>query len=374
MIAVLHAYSRRNAGDGLLVDLTLERLERAGIGRDKCELFALDASSFTEIPTVHQVGVPGRRPTGGMLLSAGQLMMAAMSAGSNGHLALGRLTKSVHGAAAVVAVGGGYLRTGDIISSLGTLLNHVPQLLAASSANVPSFYMPQSIGPLPGPVGWLVRRLLRGIDRVNVRDDTSYREMRPLMDVHRYPDLALMHLAERLDETVVQGASSGGGVVLVGRELGTGATYPRLLMALASRLAAVTWAVQAEGAGSKSDRIFYRKLGVSDSGELVDVLARDSPAAVVSVRLHGAIQALLSGIPAVHLSYQRKGWSAYADIGLEEFVHDANSFDPEAVVRQVETLGKNPEVLWDLVRKKRPELMEASHQLTAELRQVLALR
>jgi len=60
------------------------------------------------------------------------------------------------------------------------------------------------------------------------------------------------------------------------------------------------------------------------------------------VRLHGAIAALLAGRPAIHLAYERKGWGAYQDLGLDEFVHDARTFDPAAVAAQTRALAADP--------------------------------
>ena len=67
MYLILHGFSRRNAGDGLLVDLTLEPLEAAGIARDDCALLALDPESFGDLARVHRavaLGTVGsqRRP------------------------------------------------------------------------------------------------------------------------------------------------------------------------------------------------------------------------------------------------------------------------------------------------------------------------
>lgn len=371
MIALVHAYSRHNAGDGLLIDLTLEHLRRVGVPREDCELFALDASSFHDFPSVHQVGVAGRKPSPQMVVAAGQLAAAAASVATGGRVDLGQVSRRLREADAIVGVAGGYLRAGDATSSLGTLLNHVPQLGLAARSRVPTVYMPQSIGPLRGPVGALVRRLLGTIDLVCVRDEVSQRELAGGGRLARYPDLVALHLAEQLEGLELSEGGRSGPVILVGRTLNAGGDYVRRLVALAERLSPVIWAVQAEGGGGKSDRLFYRRVGVTDDGSRTDVVGRHPDAVVVSVRLHGALQSLLEGVPAVHLSYQRKGWSAYADLGLEEFVHDARRFDPHEVARQVEGLRRAPEVFWERVVERRPGLLERSDELTTEIGRVL---
>jgi len=93
----------------------------------------------------------------------------------------------------------------------------------------------------------------------------------------------------------------------------------------------------------------------------------------VSVRLHGAIAALLAGIPAIHLAYERKGWGAYEDLGLREYVHDARTFDPALVARQAEELSVNPAPLWALLNSSREDLNAQYKALVDDLRVVLGV-
>ena len=91
---------------------------------------------------------------------------------------------------------------------------------------------------------------------------------------------------------------------------------------------------------------------------------------VVSVRLHGALQAVLAGVPAVHLGYERKSWGAYEDLGLGEYVHDARRFDPASVAAQVRALQADPTPFWSAVAARRPDLVALSDRLTEDLRSV----
>jgi hypothetical protein len=126
------------------------------------------------------------------------------------------------------------------------------------------------------------------------------------------------------------------------------------------------WAVQVEGPGARTDAGFYAAHGMPAARPRVEVFAEaDAPGAVVSVRLHGALESILAGWPAIHLSYQRKGWGAYADLGLEEFVHDARSFDPATVAAQALALRDDPTPFWDAVRRRLPDLVRADGELTA---------
>jgi polysaccharide pyruvyl transferase WcaK-like protein len=371
MVALIHAYSRRNAGDGLLVDLSLDRLRRAGVAREDCEVFALDAASFSDLPHVHQIGVPGRRPSLSMIPAGAQLAAAVMDGATSRRVRLGRLAEVLAQADAIVAVGGGYLRTGNVVSSLGTVLNHIPQLATAARSTAPTVYLPQSIGPLRGPVGSLVARLLRRIDLVCVRDDRSGDELRPFLSAVRFPDLAVLQLGEQLDG-LSPTAPGGGRVVLVGRELTNGRPYEERLLALADRLGEVVWAAQAEGLGTKSDLSLYERLGVRSAGRLLDLLNGGDPGVVVSTRLHGAVQSLLAGVPAVHLGYERKSWGAYGDLGLSNYTHNARTFDPDVVAAQARALLADPADFWKRVEGQRPALLEASERLTGMLRERLA--
>ena len=62
---------------------------------------------------------------------------------------------------------------------------------------------------------------------------------------------------------------------------------------------------------------------------------------VVAVRLHAALMALQAGHYVIHLSYERKGFAAFEDLGLKEYVHNAFSFDPETVHAHLDRLLNN---------------------------------
>lgn len=360
MLAILHAFSRKNAGDGLLVDLTLALVERAGLDPANCRLFALDAASFPELAHVVQVpGEPRGRPSW-RALGAGLEVLRAW--GGSGRIAA--LMKDCSG---VLAVGGGYLVADSVVRSGGVLLNHLPQILAAGRARVPSIYLPQSIGPLHGPVGEFTRRALAHIDVLYVRDDESLRELGSITEVRRCPDLAVLRLAESLESMQVPSGMQSGPTVLVARELPRAPGYVGNLVRLGKAVAAPLWAVQADVDGPRSDRRFLRVLDVPDAGDMSTVLTRHSPGVVVSVRLHGAIAALLAGWPAIHLSYERKGRGAYEDLGIAEYVHDARNFDVDEVRAQVEALHENPLPLFARIKARRPALMDAYQRLVEDV-------
>jgi polysaccharide pyruvyl transferase WcaK-like protein len=360
VIGVLHAYSRANAGDGLLVDLTVERLARQGVGRDELVLVALAPETFPEIPHRRPAGSAGRALDGRALRGIGHGAALLRSR----RLGRGPLAEC----SALVAVGGGYLRTPDAVSSLGTALNHLPQLAVAARDDRPSAYLPQSIGPLRGPVGAVVRRLLGGIDRVFVRDDVSRAELDIVPGVERMPDLAVLELAER----GVGPAAAGEAVVLVGRAVDGLPDAGDRLRAIAGHLPMpVLFAVQAAGDARKSDATFYDRSGLTAAGRLDDVLAGGRAGVVVSVRLHGALMAILAGVPAVHLAYDRKGPAAFQDLGLGRFCLDVQAADPHAVARLTAELTADPAPYWAALAAQRPQLLERSRDLDVALEHLL---
>lgn len=360
MLAILHAFSRKNSGDGLLVDLSLALVERAGLRAADCRIFALEAASFPDL--AHVVQVPGE--------PRGKLSWRAMGGGLEllrAWSGAGRIATLLKDCSGVLAVGGGYLVADSVVRSGGVLLNHLPQILAAGRAPVPSIYLPQSIGPLRGPAGELTRRALARIDVLYVRDDETLRELGSITDVRRCPDLAVLRLAESLETMRVPQGKQGGPTVLVARELPRAPGYEANLVRLGKAVASPLWAVQADVDGPRSDRRFLRVLDVPDAGDMSTVLSRHAPGVVVSVRLHGAIAALLAGWPAIHLSYERKGRGAYEDLGIEEYVHDARNFDAAKVRAQVESLHENPEPLFARINARRAALMESYQRLVDDV-------
>ena len=367
MIGVVHAYSRANEGDGLLVDLTMSRLRETGIPASECILFALDPESFRDTARVMAVGTPGRAIS--LDTAAGSLRGLALLGSRPDSVMSTRTGRALAGCDGFVAVGGGYLRAGTPVNAAGSLVNHLPQLAAVTRSGRPAIYLPQSVGPLSGPVGRRLKRHLRDVASVHLRDDRSLAELDGAGNAHRTPDLAVLELVRRprADRTTVHGSP-----IVIARRLPRAFTYPDRLVELASQLGNVRWAVQAEGDPSKSDQVFYTDTLHVDPAGSPSQLCRDDPGPVVSVRLHGALGALLDGVPAIHLGYERKSWGAYEDLGLAQWLHDARSFEPTRVARQVRELAEDPRPYWAALDTALPDIDRASRGLTSEMRSLLA--
>jgi hypothetical protein len=355
-VAIIHAFSRSNAGDGLLVDLTFEALRDAGVARDECVLLALHPESFGDIPGVLRApGEPAARPSL-KLLDAGREVISSFAG-------FGRVRAQLASAGALVGVGGGYLVADSLTRQGGVIANHLAQLRAAARHPGPTIYLPQSIGPLCGMAGHWTRETLARMDRVWARDDATMREL-ALPNMRRCPDLAVMKLAR--DFAAIEPQPLRGAPVLVARELPSCADYVARLRELQRLLPTAEWGVQADTPGPRSDRSFYRREGFADAGSLAHLLSRPG-GPVTSVRLHGAIGALLQGRAAIHLAYERKGWGAYEDLGLAAYVHDARTFDPALVADQVQALAADPAPFWNCVATARPALSGAWDAMVSDL-------
>lgn len=314
-VLVLHAYSAANRGDGLLVDETI-RLVRDALGPG---VEVTVCASWPETFAYLGVRVLSARPT---LAGYDRQYVRALRAMGSYDL--------------VVGVGGGYLRAGHLREALKAALVHGPQLYAASRSNTRTVYLPQSIGPLKMGTRRLARRLLSRIDVVYVRDDRSLSEVGPAI-VTREPDLALTC---REVQPEVNGNLCACPVLSVRAVRGV---LPEGVAALAGRLGEYTIYVQSTTSGN-DDRPVSAAL---DRGKNITYEELTDPHSerrvVIAVRLHAAIMSIMAGHYVVHLAYERKGFAAFADLGLGAYVHNLGRFSVEDVAKQVSRLIDSPD-------------------------------
>lgn len=347
-VVLLHAYSRRNAGDGLLVDLSVQMIREALGAHCQITVVASDPQSFTDFDDVLPAPVIARQ--GVRRAWACGLALASMPADD-----VRGLERLLRGADLIVGVGGGYLRARNMMQALKLRAGHLVQLRAAAASGRPAVYLPQSIGPAgagcelaPSNVAAALARPLLALDKVYVRDPRSLQWLAAHGNVHRAPDLAVLELGRRLGEPGAR-LPAGGPVRHVGMVLREAPAwrrdrrnhYRQSVLQLIERLkreCRVSFAVQSAVRGN-DDTAFYRAMGIETHGSLRDLLRTDRPDAVVSVRLHGALESILAGVPAYHLSYERKGFGAYEDLGLADWVRNAAEFDPSDVVETLLATG-----------------------------------
>ncbi|WP_175481286.1 polysaccharide pyruvyl transferase family protein [Curtobacterium sp. MMLR14_010] len=355
-VVLIHAYSRANSGDGLLVDeataLVLEAAPDAVV-----DLVALDPGSFPEHPTaVHPIyGYNGTRSLPALLRSAIR---------GRPHADVSALYAS---ADLIVAVGGGYLRADGASGFFKTMLAHLSQI-PSGSVSAPFIYLPQSIGPFP----FLTPRLnrLKKAEAVFVRDDRSLALLNKRgMNGLRQPDLATLGVRSKNPSS----STGSGEVGLIARKLNNRVgTYTRELMEL-KRLTDARLLVQSTGRGN-DDPAFYNDLGFDGIFPTLQqqLLSEARPSVVISVRLHGSLQSLRAGVPTIHLSYERKGWGAFEDLGLSEYVHNARNFSAERVAEQALNLRETSAAYWRAVAGREGQLEQSSRLIVERIQSALA--
>lgn len=315
-VLILHAYDANNAGDGLLVDETV-RLVREACGQDtELTLIASRPETFRHIGAMTCSGVPSRwgwdRTYWRTLLDINRFDL-------------------------VVGVGGGYLRARTPLEAMKTAIVHGPQLLASARAGGRSVYLPQSVGPMRFGLKHLVENLLRRINVVMLRDDRSMTEF-GVVGAQRFPDLAAIGVKgpetlDLVDRVPVMSVRA-----LKGR-------VPQRVFELAAGLGEFDIYVQSttngnDDRGASSQFIARRIL---DRGAFVGAQADPArPRVVIAMRLHAALMALRAGHYVVHLAYERKGFGAFEDVGIPEYVHNVRRFDVGQVLQQANELICDP--------------------------------
>ncbi|BCT77038.1 hypothetical protein SCMU_28800 [Sinomonas cyclohexanicum] len=330
-VLLLHGYSAENKGDGLLVRESLDLIREALGPGVSVVLAASHPESFDGLGVEVVMAKPGLRGY------------------DRKYMSLLRRTEDFD---AIVAVGGGYLRAGRPVEAAKNLLVQGPQLWAASLQGDKAVYLPQSIGPGRGMLRALLASRLKRLHRVWVRDDRSLQEF-PFPNVDRSPDLAILGMKRRA--VPFDGRLNP---VLTVRPLRGAA--PRALVDLRERLGRIDSYIQSSVAsnddtgavvGLEPDRILSR-------GEFIET--NTTARVVIAVRLHAALMALAAGHYVIHLAYERKGFGAFQDLGIDEFVHSVNRFDPDTVCRQAQQLGSLPGLRHDYDAQLRRALAGAA--------------
>ncbi|WP_338837339.1 polysaccharide pyruvyl transferase family protein [Gordonia polyisoprenivorans] len=321
-VVLLHCYSSDNLGDGMLVDRAVDLITEA-LGPDTdIDLVAAYPESFQYLGLRCVSSKPG---------SLGEARRYL------------QVLRNLDAYDLVVGVGGGYLRFGSSVESAKTAIVHGPQLLAAGRTHTPTVYLPQSIGPSRGAARRLVRNMIGSLDAVCLRDDRSIEELGTAPNIARIPDVAIISgsVADRgTDDAAAPGRTTMPRVVLSVRSVR--GTLPRPVTELAGMLGKFDGYVQSAVAGN-NDTTVMESLGPAEiltPRELLD--PRAEPRVVVAMRLHAALMALEAGHYVIHLAYERKGFGAFADLGLDAYVHHFRSFTPAVVEQQVARLLDDP--------------------------------
>ncbi|WP_439530944.1 polysaccharide pyruvyl transferase family protein [Pannonibacter sp.] len=365
-ILVIHAYSRRNSGDGLLVDATTRIIHEAFGATSDIRYLCMDADSFSDLSNNIQLASTSTNfieRISGSFKSVIQYFT---------HKPL-IFPIPVHDIDLIVAVGGGYMRSISAFQSLKAMIAHGAQLRCAVSSNRPTVYLSQSAGPFHCVSGRLMRSDLQKVSLLCLRDDRSMEQVGGSNCV-RTPDLAVFAIARSIGTSTAQMRTED--VMFIGRKLNGSSRrqnfYEMKLKSCFHQVENAYLAVQSKGRGN-DDPAFYRDVfGEIHAPDVRHVLESDKkPAACVSVRLHGALESILQGVPTVHLSYERKGFGAYQDLGISEFVHNVYDFDVETVVRQISQLRADPDSFWRKIQNNKGILEEKYSEFISRIREIV---
>lgn len=357
-IMLSNAYNARNSGDGLLVDLSVQHISTVAPDA-KLKVVAVAPETFVDHDAI---AAPSMGP---LTRRFHEATRAAIG------LQIARIRSEVLHADKVVAVGGGYLRFGSPSEALKTRVAHLSQLRQAQRSGIPYLLLPQSIGPLRH-AAWDVRNILASASLVIVRDDRSAAELAGLDNLLRLPDLAVMETASK--QPLGSGSLGTGKIGVVLRPLRRFSDFPALATDLARVLGPDGVGLLQSAAGSgNQDESFSASVGLPTTDTLSSALQDRSRgvAATISVRMHGALQSILGGVPSVHLSYERKGFSAFEDMGLSKWVHHARSFEPKLVAEQARSLVNDSAEYWERLNESRTRLTAQASRLDQQLAEFL---
>lgn len=353
-VLILHAYSPLNTGDGLLVELTREMVEIA-LGQADVTVVASDAAAFASAKVIQwsPINVAPKKE-----LARRLLMLSTIALGASP-----RIRRLAREADLILAVGGAYLRGGSVVETIKTWGAHFGQLSLAAKYGKKTVYLPQSIGPFRGRPERFLRRRLRQVHRVYARDDRTFRELEELGNVERAPDLAVLSWAVAPLKPAPLSAERP---VFVARGLPNPRQYLELLHDV-SASQRFDWAIQSTG-GDNDDRPITYKYSGSAPQVLAVILSERKPRVIVSTRLHGSLAALMAGYPTVHLSYERKGWSAFADLGLDDFVLSARDATLADIDDRVARITADPDSYWNQTTGHVAQIQSRRSAITKELR------
>lgn len=358
-VVILHAYSPRNSGDGLLVELA-RAVIREALDDTDIQVIASDADAFGSDEYIQWTSPIG--------LGDGELgrRLSMLLTGLTGPSKAAR--EAVARADVIVAVGGGYLRGGHLSESIKSWGAHYGQVKLAAKRGERAVYLPQSIGPFRGLYLSMMRRQLGSVSAVFVRDDRSVRELSGVRGLQRVPDMAVLELGGSFDEPadLVIGARP----VVIARDLNRPRSYYELLDAMVAT-GAYDWAVQSRGGGNNDTPLTTRLAGY-DAPDLRDVLAEGAPRIVISTRLHGALSSLIAGYPTIHLSYERKGWGAFEDLGLDDYVLSARDATLSEITTLTKRIEEDPAAYWAAIRGRRSHISAGTDSIVDGLRAALA--
>jgi polysaccharide pyruvyl transferase WcaK-like protein len=328
-IILLNCYSRKNSGDGLLVDLAIDKIKKL---EEDCEIDVVSCDKTFEDEGIHSI--LNEAKSNPSLLRYLMILCKIIKFIFTGKYKILELDELKYDKS--YSVGGGYLRYGSIHESLKTTLVHIPQLCWASHRfNNSHIMLAQSIGPHNFFSKFILRRVLKNFKEIHVRDDRTVDDLKDMgIKSRRESDLAVVKIKNKIKNIRrlehEEHEEHGSVCIVVLRDFRRSKNETNEIISKINHINSifdkVVYAIQSETLGN-NDREFYAKFGIKANLLLKEALSVYPNAVVVSVRLHGALESILQGYPTYHLSYERKGFGAYGDLNISEYVQNVYSFD-----------------------------------------------
>jgi polysaccharide pyruvyl transferase WcaK-like protein len=262
----------------------------------------------------------------------------------------------------VVLAGGGYIFSSSrrINASLIHSLAIVWLVLLTRKRVV---MMPQSIGPMRGRFDrWMVKKTLARVHPLVVREKSGLAELTEFVDpgdIRVCPDISLFGWSTPVDVHRHHADGRRIGVAVMdwtwARDAGQSELdrYCSELAALIVDMGRASVDVVLL-AGSRlpdvgqDDKVVAREISHlvtlrgGDEPEILDVSDPESFQShvakldvVVGTRLHSCLLALSRGVPAIGLGYQPKTRGSYELLGINELLHDVESFTAAGLARQI---------------------------------------
>ncbi|WP_052878315.1 polysaccharide pyruvyl transferase family protein [Vibrio coralliirubri] len=348
-VFIQQAYSRKNSGDGLLVDLTLKNLQEA-FGDHEYTILANDPASFSDLKNVYQ-GQSTRIGISKYFHSAINIGKLILNLVFKVPVRDPYLEKLSSESDLIVGVGGGYMRGKGALETLKCLANNIYQLAWAKDTGKPIVYFPQSVGAYHPLIWRMISRYFKDMTYY-CRDDRSSH----LVDGSiRMPDLVVLEIANKLNIKPIN-PKRRDGILFVVRELNDTEARISKYKDNINKLSELydsrcEFVIQSKGRGNDDEKFASEVLGLTGLRTLKEALRDGKNYLVVSVRLHGALESILSGHTAIHLSYERKGFGAYSDIGIIDYCHNVFDFDLDELNNQIENLLLDETYYWNQVNK-----------------------
>lgn len=234
-------------------------------------------------------------------------------------------------------------------------------------------YLPQSVGPFCNKS--FEKMISKSIDKTclyYMRDDRSYNAFKNNKSVRRAPDLAVLKISQMLGSGL-KIENDLKKVYFVVRDINQKEHVKikylekiNYLISYFGNKAEVV--IQSEGRGNDDREFANTKLNLKYTPRSLKEALDDEKGVVVSVRLHGALESLLNSCPALHLSYERKGFGAYNDLGLGEYVFNSSDFELDTVLLKIKSLLKSTKCFDEKLKSSYTHIENSKELILSDLR------